>query len=380
MRLDTKLVHAGELSPRPAGAVSTPIFQSSTFEHAGTTSYHDVRYIRLNNTPNHAVLHARIAAMESAPRALVAASGMAAITASMLALLESGDHVLAHDTLYGGTHDLLTKDLPRLGIDHAFVDASRPETWKAALRPKTKIFYVEAMTNPLLQVVALEEVVAFARANDLVTIIDNTFATPVAFRPFEHGFDLVIHSATKYLNGHSDIVAGVVAGRADLVELAKHKLDHFGGSLDPHACFLLGRGMKTLSVRFRHQSTSALELARFLAGHTSVARVNHPGLETHPDHARAKKLFGDLYGGMLSFELSGGVGAAEALFERLTIPISAPSLGGPETLVTRPATTSHAGLDPATRKKLGITDGLVRVSVGLEAIEDLVEDFARALG
>jgi cystathionine beta-lyase/cystathionine gamma-synthase len=380
MRLETKLVHAGELSPRPAGAVSTPIFQSSTFEHAGTSDYHDVRYIRLNNTPNHDVLHARIAALENAPAALVAGSGMAAISAALLALLETGDHLLAHDCLYGGTHDLVVKDFPKLGIAHSFVDANRPDTWRAALRPTTKIFYVESMTNPLLEVVALEEVVAFAREHGLVTVIDNTFATPVAFRPVEHGFDLVVHSATKYLNGHSDIVAGAVAGRADLVKLAKHKLDHFGGTLDPHACFLLARGMKTLSVRFEHQCRSAQELARFLAAHGAVTRVNYPGLSSHRDHARATRLFGERMGGMLSFELGGGVAAATRLFERLSIPISAPSLGGPETLVTRPSTTSHAGLDPDTRHELGISDGLVRVSVGLEAIDDLLEDFGRALG
>jgi cystathionine beta-lyase/cystathionine gamma-synthase len=203
-------------------------------------------------------------------------------------------------------------------------------------------------------------------------------ATPVNFRPAERGFDLVLHSATKYLNGHSDIVAGAVAGRRDLVAAAKHTLDHLGGSLDPHACFLLERGLKTLAVRVRQQNDSALRIARFLAAHPAVAVVHHPGLESHPRHARAREWFAGA-GGMVSFELRDGPAAAERWMSRLTIPICAPSLGGPETLVTRPATTSHAGLDSEARRRQGIGDGLIRVSVGLEAPEDLIEDFARAL-
>ena len=377
-RIDTRLIHAGALRPRPGGAVATPVFQSSTFEYAGASDYHDVRYIRLNNTPNHTVLHDRIASLETAEAALVAASGMAAISSSLLAVVSAGDHLLAHDGLYGGTYDLLTKDLPRLGVTCTFVDADRPETWAACLTPRTRAFYVETITNPLLQVVALDEVVAFCRKHDLVSLIDNTLATPVNFRPVELGFDLVLHSATKYLNGHSDIVAGAVAGRRDLVAGAKRTLDHLGGSLDPHACFLLERGLKTLAVRVRHQNGSALEVARFLAGHPAVAVVHHPGLESHPRHVRARTWFSGM-GGMVSFELRDGLAAAERMMSRLTIPICAPSLGGPETLVTRPATTSHSGLDAETRRRQGISDALVRVSIGLEATDDLIDDFAQAL-
>jgi cystathionine beta-lyase/cystathionine gamma-synthase len=378
MRFDTSLIHAGALRPRPAGAVATPLFQSSTFEFSGAADYHDVRYMRLSNTPNHVVLHERIAALEATEAALVAASGMAAISSSLLAVLSAGDHLLAHDGLYGGTTDLLTKDLPRLGVTCTFVDADRPDAWAAAITPRTRAFYVESITNPLLQVPALDDVVTFCRARGLVSLIDNTLATPVNFRPAERGFDLVLHSATKYLNGHSDIVAGAVAGRRDLVAAAKRTLDHLGGSLDPHACFLLERGLKTLAVRVRHQNDSALRIARFLAAHPAVAVVHHPGLESHPRHARAREWFAGA-GGMVSFELRDGPPAAERWMSRLTIPICAPSLGGPETLVTRPATTSHAGLDPEARRRQGIGDGLVRVSVGLEAPEDLIEDFARAL-
>jgi cystathionine beta-lyase/cystathionine gamma-synthase len=379
MRVETKLIHAGELQPRPERAVSMPIYQSSTFEYAGAADYHDVQYIRLNNTPNHAVLHAKLAALEQTERALVAGSGMAAISSTLLSLLATGDHVLAHDGLYGGTFDLLTKDLPRLGISCTFVDANRPETWASQVTPRTRVFYVETITNPLVEVVALDQVTRFAREHGLVSVIDNTLATPINFRPVEHGFDLVIHSATKYLNGHSDIVAGVVAGRAELVGGVKHKLDHLGGALDPHACFLLQRGLKTLAVRVRYQNQSALELATYLSRHARVAHVNYPGLERHASHTRARQWLAGS-GGVMSFELVGGLPAVEQLFQRLEIPICAPSLGGPETLITRPATTSHAGLPADVRRRQGITDGLVRLSVGLESTQDLIDDFAAALG
>jgi cystathionine beta-lyase/cystathionine gamma-synthase len=225
----------------------------------------------------------------------------------------------------------------------------------------------------------LESVAKFARSRGLVSIIDNTFATPVNFRPLEHGFDLSVHSCTKYMNGHSDIVAGAVMGRADLVDRIKHKLDHLGGSLDPHAAFLLHRGVKTLAVRVRHQNGSALEIAKFLESRPEVARVNYPGLPSHRRHDRAKRLLAG-FGGMLSFELKGDAAAAKRFIAATTLPIKAPSLGGVETLLTQPALTSHAGMSSEDRRQLGITDGLVRMSVGLEATEDIVEDFEKALG
>jgi cystathionine gamma-synthase/cystathionine gamma-lyase/cystathionine beta-lyase len=379
MRIETKLVHAGEPRPRPQGAIAMPIYQSATYEYAGATDYHDLQYIRLNNTPNHAVLHGKLAALEGTETALVAASGMAAISSALLSLLAAGDHVIAHDGLYGGTHDLFSKDLPRLGIACTFVDAHRPETWEAALRPTTRAFYVETLTNPLIQVVALPEVARFARAHGLVSLIDNTLATPIQFRPAEHGFDLVLHSATKYLNGHSDIVAGAVCGSRERIAAVKKLMDHLGGALDPHACFLLGRGLKTLALRVRHQAASALALATRLARHPAVARVHYAGLPSHPDHARATALLTGC-GGLLGFEPAGGLAAAERFFTKMTLPAHAPSLGGPETLATRPAISSHAGLTAAERERQGIGDALVRISVGLESTEDLVEDFERALG
>jgi len=378
MRIETKLVHAGEPLPRIAGAVEMPIFQSATYEYGGEGNYHDVRYLRTNNTPTQLALHAKIAALENSAAALVTSSGMAAISTTLLAVLSAGDHLLAQSCLYGGTHDLLTKDFEKFGLKVDFIDADRPDSWAAQLRPETRAIYVEAMTNPLLQVADLKAVVEFARARGITSIIDNTFASPINFRPIEVGFDLSIHSATKYLNGHADIVAGAVAGSAEMIERIRHKANHLGGSLDPHAGFLLSRGLKTLALRVRYQNASTLQIAQFLEGHPAVARVHYAGLESHPRHARARSLFAG-FGGVLSFELKGAVGRADELAKRLRIPIVAPSLGGVHTLLTRPATTSHAGLSPADRQRLGIGDGLLRLSVGVEATEDLLEDFEQAL-
>jgi cystathionine beta-lyase/cystathionine gamma-synthase len=377
-RLETKVIHAGEPEPRIQGAVAMPIFQSAMFEYAGETDYHDLKYIRLNNTPNAAVLHAKLAALENAEAALVTASGMAAISTALLSFLSTGDHVLAQDCLYGGTHDFLTRDFPSFGISYDFIDASDPKSWEAKLRPSTKVIYVETITNPLMQVADLEAIARFARSHGLVSMIDNTFATPVNFRPLEHGFDLSLHSCTKYMNGHSDIVAGAVIGSREHIGKIKLKLDHLGGSLDPHAAFLLHRGVKTLFVRVRYQNESALEIARFLEGRSEIARVNYPGLESHPSHERAKRLF-EGFGGMLSYELTGGADAAKHFIASTELPIKAPSLGGVETLLTQPALTSHAGMSREDRTRLGITDGLVRMSVGLEATEELIEDLGQAL-
>jgi len=376
--LETKVLHSGEPSPRHEGAVAMPIYQSATFVSAEGAGYHDIRYARLNNTPNHLVLHAKLAALENAEAALVAASGMAAISTSLLTVLETGDHLLAHRVLYGGTHDLLTHDFRAFGIEFDFIDGSNPEEWEAKLRPRTKAIYVETMTNPLLEVADHDAVVAFARKHRLVSLIDNTFASPINFRPPELGYDLSLHSATKYLNGHSDLIAGAVIGRAELVDAVRKRLNHLGGSLDPHACFLLHRGIKTLSVRVKQQNASALAVARFLARHPSVSKVNYPGLESHPHHERAKRLF-DGFGGMLSFEMNGGAEAAQSFLSAVRLAIHAPSLGGVETLISRPAAMSHVGMTAQERQTIGIAEGLIRVSIGIEATEDLIADFDQAL-
>ena len=376
--IDTKLIHAGEPKPSILGAVSIPIFQSSTFEYAGQESYHDLRYIRLNNTPNHVALHEKLAALENGEAAVVCASGMAAISTALLALLSAGDHFPAQDCLYGGTHDLITRDLPSWGISSDFICGKDPDLWKKLLRSNTRAVYVESITNPLMQVADLKAIVEFAREHRLYSIIDNTFTSPINFRPLEHNFDLSIHSCSKYLNGHSDIVAGAVIGRQELITKITHKLNHLGGTLDPHACFLLHRGVKTLAVRVRQQNASALEIARFLESRPEVERVHYPGLDSHPQHIRARELF-DGFGGMLSFELKGDVELAERFMRNTTIPICAPSLGGVESLITRPVTTSHACLSAEECKRVGISDTLIRLSVGLEATADIVSDFDQAL-
>jgi len=378
-RMETKLIHAGEMRPRVGGAVNLPIFQSATFEYGGEDDYHDIRYIRLNNTPNHIVLGEKLAAIESAESGLVAASGMAIISTALLSILRKGDHILLQDCLYGGTHDFVTKDLPGLGIEYDFIDGSDPASWEKKIRKQTKAIYVEAIANPLMDVPELAAVVEFARANKITSIIDNTFASPINFRPAEIGFDLSLHSCTKYLNGHSDIVAGACIGKADLVKDVKRKLNHLGGTMDPHAAFLLHRGMKTLSLRVKHQNESAQKIAEYLEKHADIGAVNYPGLESHSSHARAAKWF-DGFGGMLSFELKDqDADKTDEFLKALQLPICAPSLGGVESLITRPATTSHLGLSKEDRKKIGISDSLVRFSTGIEATEDLIEDFEQAL-
>ena len=267
---------------------------------------------------------------------------------------------------------------PALGMEIDFIDGDDPASWREMLRPNTRAIYVESISNPLVQVSDLRAASDFAAEHGLVSMIDNTFASPVNFRPSEIGFDLSLHSATKYLNGHTDIVAGAVIGRSELIGQVTHKLNHLGGVLDPHACFLLHRGLKTLAVRVRHQNESALRIARFLEQHPSIVRVNFPGLESHATHLRACELF-DGFGGVLSFELEGDVDAADKFIAHTTIPISAPSLGGVETLITRPVTTSHSGMSPELRTRAGISDTLIRLSVGLESSDDLIEDLEAAL-
>ena len=378
-RIESKVVHSGEPDPRMLGSVVLPIFQTAMFEYGGETSYHDVRYMRLSNLPNHLSLQQKLAALENAEAAVVTSSGMAAITTSLMTVLKAGDHLLAQETLYGGTHDFITRDFPNMGLQCDFIDAARPDSWESKLKPNTRAIYVESISNPLMRVPDLKAVVAFAKSHDLVSMIDNTFASPVNFRPLEIGFNLSLHSCTKYLNGHSDLVAGAAVGSTDLVTRIKHKLDHLGGSLDAHAAFLLQRGIKTLVLRVRQQNASALKIAQFLEKHPAVEKVNYPGLETHAQHRIAKELF-EGFSGMLSFELKGGVAAADRFMKAVTLPLLAPSLGGVETLLTRPAQTSHAGLDPDVRRQIGISDALIRMSVGIEATDDILEDFRQALG
>ncbi len=376
---ETKLIHAGEPSPRVAGAVINPIFQTSTYEYEQhETLYNDIKYTRLSNSPNHKALHQKIATIENGEAALVTSSGMAAISATLLTFLKPGDHVLLQNCLYGATHGFVTEDLAELKIDFDFIDANDPSSWESKIKSTTKVIYFETLSNPLLEIPDFSAIVKFARAKSIKSIIDNTFASSFNFRPLEVGFDISVHSATKYLNGHSDIIAGAVIGKSADIKAITLKLNHLGGSLDPHACFLLDRGLKTLAVRLKHQNESALQIAKFLAGHPNIIDVKYPGLENHPQHARAKEFFNGC-GGVISFRVQGGSQAAKKIIENLSIPIHAPSLGGVESLITRPSVSTHACLSPAERERSGITEDLIRLSVGLESTTDLIADLKTAL-
>ncbi|MEM7480485.1 MAG: aminotransferase class I/II-fold pyridoxal phosphate-dependent enzyme [Acidobacteriota bacterium] len=376
--LETRAIHAGEDTARDGGSVVTPIYQSTVWNIDESGGYADLGYIRYSNLPNHRVLADKLANLENAERALVAASGMAAISSALLGHLSTGDHLLVSDVLYGGTHELVTRMLPRFGIEYDFIDADRPDTWEAKRRPSTRVIYVETISNPLMRVPPMDEVGEFARRHGLTAMTDNTFATPINFRPAEHGFHLSLHSATKYMNGHSDLVAGALCGTAEAIERAKGAAKLLGGSLDPHACFLLQRGLKTLGLRMRQHNRTGLALARHLAGHRAVERVHYPGLEGQPDHARAARLLNG-FGGMLAFEPVGGAEAADRILRRTRLATHAPSLGGVESLIVSPARSSHAAMSPEERRRVGIGDGLVRISTGIEHPDDLIADLDQAL-
>lgn len=376
--LETELIRAGEPEPRILGSAIVPIFQGNVYEVTEDLEDGKILYPRLSNLPNHRVLHEKLAAISNAEAALVTSSGMSAISTTLLALLKSGDHALAHKTLYGGTHSFMERDLPDFGISVTAANGAEPSSWEALLQPKTRLFYVETMTNPLVDVLHLEEVVAFCKKHELIAVIDNTFGSPVNFRPAEWGFDVEVHSASKYLNGHSDLIAGAIIGRSQFIQTIKRKLEHLGGSLDPHACFMLHRGMRTLALRVRAQNAGALALATYLAGHSRVTWVSYPGLKSHPEHERASRLF-DGYGGVLSFTVQGDAADAERVINGLELFFCGPSLGGVESLVTRPSTTSHAGMGSEARKRAGIEDALIRVAVGIENPEDLIADMGKAL-
>ncbi|HEX6195428.1 MAG TPA: PLP-dependent aspartate aminotransferase family protein [Jiangellaceae bacterium] len=375
--IETAAVHAGERRPGPDGSLVFPIFQGTVFESEPGEAYDEIKYLRLSTTPSQVYLHDKLAALEGAQTAVATASGMAAVSSALLSVIQTGGHMLVSDVLYGGTHSLLTDFAERLGWSYTFVDPADSQTWKTALRPETTAFLVESVTNPLLRVGDLRGVAEFSRENGLVSVIDNTFTSPVNFRPVEVGFDLVLHSATKYLGGHSDLVAGCVVGSTERIAEVRSVLSHFGGTLDPHVGFLLARGLKTLAVRVKAQNANAMALARELAAHPGVDEVYYPGLESHPDHARAAELF-DGFGGMLAFRLGDGQ-RAERFIDALTLPYRAPSLGGVESLVTQPVKTSHSGLSRADRERIGVTDDLVRFSCGVESMDDLVADVRSAL-
>lgn len=374
---ETQLIHSGEPRPLHERAVIQPIYQSSTFETVPVSNYKEHRYIRLNNTPNHIALGEKLAAIEGGEAGLVAASGMAAISTALLALIQKDGHLLSQSELYGGTHHFLKDNFPSLGREVSFFSQGDLGELEKKLQPNTRGIYVEAISNPTLRIPDHHAVIAFAKKHGLLTFIDNTFPSPANFNPIQLGYDVVLHSATKYINGHTDIVAGVIVTQRRYLEAVLDLLNYLGGSMDPHTCFLLNRGLKTLGARMRCHNENALQFAEALEKSGKFNRVIYPGLPSHPDHARAKELF-RAFGGMVSFEAKGAVADVQAAIKKLQLPVYAPSLGGVETLITRPAETSHSGVPKQDLEKLGIRDTLVRVSVGLESPKDLIQDFLNA--
>jgi methionine-gamma-lyase len=387
----TRAIHAGEEKHGVGGPVAPPVIYSSTFTFESTAEmkrWAEGRsrayiYTRYGN-PTLAIAEAKIASLERAEAAVVTASGMAAISSALLAVLQSGDEVISTRQLYGGSYRLMRDLFPRLGITVKYVETglAGPDsgTMDALVTPKTRALYIETPTNPGLGLVDIRRAAAFARKHKLVSLIDNTFATPVLQRPIEMGVDLVLHSATKYLAGHSDVIAGAVAGSAKLIGQVRQNIIYLGGSMDPGAAFRLIRGMKTLEIRVRRQCETAMTVARFLERHPKVERVHYPGLASHPDHALARRQMHGGFGGMLSFDVKGGISAARRFCDRVRIFLLAASLGGVESLVVLPAYTSHYKMSAAELKAAGVAHGCVRVSAGLEDAADLIEDLRQALG
>lgn len=371
-------IHGGAGDRRSGAPVVSPVVRSSTFHWAGPSDGAEVLYTRYGNNPVQVALAKKLAALEGAESALALASGMAAIAMTVLSATEAGDHVVSSRLVYGATHVLFAEELPKRGVSTTFVDPLDPSSWEAAVTRRTKVVYAELPTNPALRVFDLEPARRAADKAGAVLAADVTFATPVNFRAADHGVDAVLHSATKYLGGHSDLVAGVVAGSRDLIAGVARAMKLYGPSIDPDAAWLLDRGVRTLAARMERHNRSAQELAEWLEGAEGVRTVLYPGLASHPDHAAARRLLSG-FGGMVSVALDGGGEAADRFCSALELATPAPSLGGVETLVSEPRHTSHAGLTSAEREAAGIPDGMVRISVGLEDVDDLKADFAQAL-
>jgi methionine-gamma-lyase len=381
----TVAIHAGEQRSRVNGPVGTSVARTSTFTFASTeevklwaegksSAYIYTRY----GNPTLAIAEKKIAALESAEAAVVTSSGMAAISSALLSLLRAGDELIATRQLYGGSYRLLRDIFPRFGIVVRHVEADLAGLDRL-VNPRTKVLFVETPTNPTLRLVDLRKAAAFAKDWGLVSLVDNTFASPVLQKPIEFGFDIVLHSATKYLGGHSDILAGAAAGSRVLMDKVRTNIIYLGGSMDPGAAFLLIRGMKTLEARIERQCKTAMVVARYLARHPKVARAHYPGLPSHPDHRLAKSQMRG-FGGMLAFDLKGGLAAARRFCDRIRIFLLAASLGGVESLVTLPIYTSHHEMSAEELRSAGVEPGTVRVSIGLEDPQDLIEDLGQALG
>jgi len=379
---ETESVHGGKHLEKRNAPMAQPIYQTSTFQVTDSEQQlratgTDMFYSRYGN-PTHTAVESAIAELEGADAALLFASGMCAITTSILSLVKNGNHIVAQRDIYGGVTKFLSTWLPKLGIETTFVDTVDYEQYARAIRPNTRLLYLESPTNPTLRVVDLRKAVALARQHQLITMIDSTFATPINQRPTEFGIDVVLHAGTKYLGGHTDLICGVAAGRQDLIDKIHETRTTLGGVMDPHAAFLLLRGIKTLALRVERQNESALRVAEFLAQHPKVRSVNYPFLQGHPQRALAiEQMKGG--GGVLSFEVDGTAEDAKRLSEALRLFTLAPSLGGVESLVSIPVLTSHAMISAEQRQKMGVTEQLIRISVGIENTGDLIADLEQAL-
>ncbi len=367
-------VHLGEVKDKEFKGAVSPIYTSTSY------AYEDMevgRYPRLFNSPNQEGLSKKIAALEKKEAAMILSSGMAAVSTALLGFLTKGDHIIFQNALYGGTFRIITKEFKRFGIEYSFTKGLSKEDFEREIRPNTKVVYVETPANPLLQITDLEMVGAFAKENGLISMIDNTFASPINQTPHDFGIDIIIHSATKYMGGHSDISAGAIAASKEHLEIARSIAISLGGNLSDYTVWLLERSMKTMSLRVHAQCENALAMARYLESHPDIDRVYYPGLETHPDHEIAKKQMNN-FGAIVSFELREGLNAHDFLLSLQLIKPSM-SLAGVESTMLSPAKTSHSALNEQQRKEAGITDGLIRFSLGIEEMGDLIDDFEHAL-
>jgi len=376
--LGTRAIHAGQHPDPSTGAIMTPIYATSTYVQQSPGKHQGYEYSRTQN-PTRMAYERCVADLEGGVAGFAFASGLAA-AATVLDLLDSGSHVIAMDDLYGGTYRLFEKVRRRsAGLDFSFVDLNDSAAMKAALKPNTKMIWAETPTNPMLKLVDLAKVAAFAKKHGLILVVDNTFCSPMIQRPLEYGADLVVHSATKYLNGHSDIVGGiVVAGSKELAGQMGFLQNSVGAIAGPFDAFLAMRGLKTLHLRMQAHCASALELAKWLETHPAIERVIYPGLKSHPQHALARRQM-DGFGGIISVEIKGGLKKARRMLERCELFALAESLGGVESLIEHPAIMTHASVPAANRKRLGISDALVRLSVGVEDVRDLRNELERAL-
>lgn len=357
--------------------VVTPIYESATFRNP-VGSQDEVLYTRYGNNPNQVELARKYALLEGAERAIFLASGMAATALAHLAVLRPGDHLVSSLWIYGGTRVLFDGEFARHGISITYVDPDKPRDWRKAIAKNTRAIFVEALTNPVMRVLNVPLLAKLASEHGIALLVDATFASPINFRPLEHGADIVITSATKYINGHSDVIAGAVAGSAAIIDEVTRLMRAWGPSIDPYAAWLTERGLKTMALRVERANTNAMAVAKWASARPEFTAVHYPGLKTHPDHALATKLF-DGYGGLVGLVLKGGVPAAQKFLQRLKVVTHAPSLAGVESLISEPRLTSHKPLTAAERAAQGVPDGFLRLSCGCEDANDLIDDLAGAL-